>query len=114
MDYRKLDLQKKAEQLEMQETMLDKTESFIVPQLMLRISEFTFLQEQLMNKWDEEKFSRLEQLQQEIKNLNNKIEYEKKEIVKHKKQYEDFQKLQQKMKLIEFKKSLNKINKKFN
>jgi hypothetical protein len=112
MDNKDLNLQ--AEKLKMQGEMLDIVEEWWAQLIGLKISEYNFLKEKLLNKWDEITSNRMNQLEKDIEHLQKKSNWEQKEIFKYKETCHNFEKIQEKLKLIEFSKNLNKINKRFN
>lgn len=111
MDYK--DLEKQREQLDIQGESLETTEQWWANIISLKISEHTYLKEKLINKWNEEDFNRMSQLEKDIEHLQKKAGWEQREMSKYQEKCKNFEKIKEKIKLIEFTKSLNKINRIF-
>ena len=105
-----IDLNKEEEKLAMQGEMLNEIESWWSLKIGIKVSEFNYLQECLLNKWDEDKFKRAEELQADISFLLKKKNFELKEQEKHQLKVNDFQKIKDKYKLNQFKMKLKNLN----
>lgn len=108
-------IEEQEEELIAQRELLDSTEYWWTNKIGIKISEFNYLQECLLNKWDDDKFNRAEKLQTDINFLLKKKNFELKEQEKYQLKIRDFQKIKEKYKLNQFKiklKNLNHPNKK--
>lgn len=62
-----------------------------------------------MEKWNEQDFSRMSQLEKDIEHLQRKCTWEQKEMSKYQEKCKNFQRNREKKRLVKFTKNLNKI-----
>lgn len=102
------DLKIEGGKLLQQEELLSETCEWWSNRIQRSISEYVYLSEKLKEEWDEKILARCEELENEIKNLNLKKNWELKENEKFQQKKESFKKKQNKDFMLELSSKLSK------
>lgn len=91
-----MSIKEQEEQLSLKGQMLQATCNWWAREIQLKMSRFTFLQEKLVEKWDDKMFQECNELQIAITQLQKKCEWEKKENDKFTQEHDRFVKSKEK------------------